>query len=106
MKSKDILSVLSLIDPDEILEQKEIKSKGRSERFLKIAAAAACFCLVLSAGIIFLPKMMPHQDDIPKETDATSDTTGYAQLYWGDTRERNGKNILGAEGASLALELP
>ncbi len=93
MKSKDILSVLSLIDPDEILGQKETKNKPRLGRFIKIAAAAACFCLVLSAGILFLPKMMPQQDDIPQETDA-SDVPGYAQLYPGDTRDRNNKNAL------------
>ena len=99
MKSKDLLSVLSLIDPDEILCQKERKNKTNLGKFIKITAAAACFCLVLSAGIMFLPKMMPHQDDIPQETDGettVSDyiTPGISGYMWVDGRKRNDKESL------------
>ena len=110
MKSKDILSVLSLIDPDEMLGQKETKSKSKLGKFIKIASAAACFCLVLSAGILFLPKMMPQQEDIPPKTDGETTTSddfiiqpSISGYMWIDMRNRNDKEAL---VQNFAIEWP
>lgn len=114
MKNKDILSVLSMIDPDELLNEKSGKSKPNFKKIIKIASFAACFCLVIGAGILFLPKAMSNPPDITPETSDNSDistpdtppetsgnsgtlTPEYSEQMWCDTRERNDKTLLSTE---------
>jgi hypothetical protein len=99
MKKKEFLDLMGNID-DELLLRAEKKNKSKRGIALKIGIFAAVICAIFVITLaILIPGMKNGKNNASSGVDNELDTltAPISDVYWVDTRERNGNNTLSQE---------
>ena len=99
MKKREFLDLMGDID-DELLLRAEEKNKTKKGIALKIGIFAAVICAVVAITLaILIPGMKNGKNNASNGVDNELDTltAPISDVYWVDTRERNGNNTLSQE---------
>ena len=99
MKKREFLDLMGDID-DELLLRAEEKNKTKKGIALKIGIFAAVICAVVAITLaILIPGMKNGKNNASSGVDNELDTltAPISDVYWVDTRERNGNNTLSQE---------
>lgn len=100
MKKKDFLDLMENIDDALLLRAEQETKKKKSALLLRIGIAAAVICAFVAITLAILIPNIKNGSDSGIDGDADGAdtlTVPISDVFWVDTRERNGKNYASAE---------